>query len=454
MNGHMKLRTRLNLVVAGLTALFVAVLCVAEVRSTRDSVREEIEAANRVASQLLGRLAAIYSREGGTDLTLQFLQQLGRVRANEIMLKSSTGEVLYRSPPPTYKAGRTAPEWFSKLLAPQTPRHIFGLPGGSQLIVESDTSRSILDAWDDMVRLVALSAIMLVAVNGLAFWLVGRALAPFPVIANGLERIQRGDLAFRLPPLKGHEAGVIGAAFNRMAQAVEDKVLAERKAREAETRLEERQEMARIVEQKVEEERRLIAHELHDEFGQSVTAIRSLAQAIATQGGTRDPATGEAAKLISDEAARLYDNMHGLIPRLTPLSLDTLGLANTLDNLFKDWQRRNPATALSLRQDFSADLGPSVALTIYRVVQEGLINALRHAQATRIETSVESDAKSIVVTLTDDGIGLPADWSRPGHFGLRGLAERVERLGGTFTVNNCPNRGVKLRAEIPLGGGK
>ena len=450
----MKLRTRLNLVVAGLTALFVAVLCVAEVRSTRDSVREEIEAANRVASQLLGRLAAIYSREGGTDLTLQFLQQLGRVRANDITLKSAGGEVLYRSPPPTYKAGRTAPEWFTRLLAPQTPRHIFPLPGGSQLVVEAETSRSIVDAWDDMVRLVGLSAIMLVVVNGLAFWLVGRALAPFPVIANGLERIQRGELAFRLPPLPGHEAGVIGAAFNRMAQAVEDKVLAERKAREAETRLEERQEMARIVEQKVEEERRLIAHELHDEFGQSVTAIRSLAQAIATQGGVRDPATGEAAKLISDEAARLYDNMHGLIPRLTPLSLDTLGLANTLDNLFKDWQRRYPSIALSLRQNFSADLGPSVALAIYRVVQEGLINALRHAQASRVETTVESEAHSIVVTLTDDGVGLPADWSRPGHFGLRGLAERVERLGGRFSVSNCANRGVKLRAEIPLGGGK
>ncbi|MEJ0036727.1 MAG: sensor histidine kinase [Gammaproteobacteria bacterium] len=450
----MKLRTRLNLVVAGLTALFVAVLCVAEVRNTRDSVREEIEAANRVASQLLGRLAAIYSREGGTDLTLQFLQQLGRVRANEITLKSATGEVLYHSPPPTYKAGRTAPEWFTSLLAPQTPRHIFPLPGGSQLLVEAEASRSIVDAWDDMVRLVALSAVMLVVVNGLAFWLVGRALAPFPVIANGLERIQRGDLAFRLPPLKGHEAGVIGAAFNRMAQAVEDKVFAERKAREAETRLEERQEMSRIVEQKVEEERRLIAHELHDEFGQSVTAIRSLAQAIATQGGARDPATGEAAKLISDEAARLYDNMHGLIPRLTPLSLDTLGLANTLDNLFKDWQRRYPTIALSLRQDFSADLGPSVALAIYRVVQEGLINALRHAQALRIETTVVSDDKSIVVTLNDDGVGLPADWSRPGHFGLRGLAERVERLGGRFSVANSPNSGVKLRAEIPLGGGQ
>jgi len=446
----MKLRTRLNLVVAGLTATFVIVLISAEIQSTRASVREEIEAANRVASQLLGRLASIYSREGGSDLVLQFLQQLGRVRANDIVLRSAMGEELYHSPPPTYKAGRTAPAWFVHLLAPQTARHIFPLPGGSQLIVEAEISRAVLDAWDDVLRLLALSAVMMAIVNGAAFWLVGRALAPFPVIASGLERIQRGDLTFRLPALPGFEARAIGAAFNRMAEAVEDKVQAERKVREAETRLEERREMALLVEQRVEEERRLIAHELHDEFGQSVTAIRSLAQAIKTQGGARDPATAEAAQLISDEAARLYDNMHGLIPRLTPLSLDTLGLAATLENLVRDWQRRYPSIALSVRQDLAVDLGPSVTLAIYRVVQEGLINALRHAQPSRVDISVESKADRIVVTVADDGIGMPADWARAGHFGLRGLAERVEHLGGTFRVGNCPSRGVQLTAEIPL----
>ena len=153
------------------------------------------------------------------------------------------------------------------------------------------------------------------------------------------------------------EARAIGTAFNRMAQAVQDKVQAERKAHEAETRLDERREMALLVEQRVEEERRLIAHELHDEFGQSVTAIRSLAMAIAAQGGLRDPPTGEAARLISDEAARLYDAMHGLIPRLMPLSLDTLGLADTLENLVRDWQRRNPTVKLSVQQDLSARAG-------------------------------------------------------------------------------------------------
>ncbi len=271
------------------------------------------------------------------------------------------------------------------------------------------------------------------------------------MIADGLERIQQGDLAFRLPPLAGNEAHAIGTAFNRMAQAVQDKVSAERKAHDAEARLEERQEMSSLAEQRVEEERRLIAHELHDEFGQSVTAIRSLAQAIAAQGGVRDPATGEVARLISDEAGRLYDAMHGLIPRLTPLSLDTLGLAATLESLVRDWQRRHPSIALSLRHDLPIELGPSIALAIYRVVQEGLINALRHAQPAHVDIILECGAKRILVTVTDDGVGLPADWSRPGHFGLRGMADRLRQLNGTLTVADHEGGGVRIAADIPLG---
>jgi two-component system sensor histidine kinase UhpB len=444
----MKLLTRLNLVVAGLTATFVIVLILAEVADTRSSVSEEVEAANRVGSQLLGRLASIYSREGGPEMVLQFLQQLGHVRANEVLLKSPTGEVLYRSPPATYKAGREAPRWFVDLLAPPLVRRTILLPGDVQLVVEANASRAILDAWDGLSRLFLIGALMFLVVNGLAFWLVKLALAPFPVIAAGLRRIEEGDLTFRLPQLHGYEAISIGGAFNRMAQAVQDKVQAERKATEAETRLAEGRELARLVEQRIEEERRLIAHELHDEFGQSVTAIRSLAMAIVTQ--AQSASTSDAARLIADEAGRLYDAMHGLIPRLVPLSLDTLGLADTLENLIRDWQRRYPAVQLSAKHDLAAELGPTVTLTIYRIAQEGLINALRHGQPTSVRIELQSADDSILLTVTDDGVGLPADWSRPGHFGLRGLADRVENLGGIFKVANHAPRGVCLTARIPL----
>ena len=306
----------------------------------------------------------------------------------------------------------------------------------------------MLDAWDEIVRLSTVGAVMLIVVNGIAFWSVARLFKPIPVIADGLERLERGDLAFRLPPLPGSEANAIGGAFNRMAAALEDKVRAERQAREAEARLEERREMASLADQRVEEERRLIAHELHDEFGQSVTAIRSLALAIAAQAG--DAASADTARLISDEAARLYDAMHSLIPRLAPLSLDALGLSATLENLVRDWQRRHVSVTIDLEHKLPADLGSSVALAVYRVVQEGLINALRHAQATRIGIVVDGTEERIRVSVTDDGIGLPADWARPGHFGLRGLTDRVAQLGGKFEVGSEGTRGTHLAAEIPL----
>jgi two-component system, NarL family, sensor histidine kinase UhpB len=445
---RMKLRTRLNLIVAGLTAMFICVLIYEEIVDTRSSVSEEVEAANRVGSQLLGRLAAIYSREGDSDTVRVFLEQLGHVRANDVVLRAPTGELLYRSPAATYKAGREAPRWFAKLLAPPIATRTFVLRGGVQLVVTANASRAILDAWDNLTRLFVIGALMLLLVNGLVFWLVKLALAPFPVITAGLQQIEAGDLAFRLPTLAGFEAHTIGAAFNRMAQAVQDKVQAERKAIEAESRLEEGRELARLVEQRVEEERRLIAHELHDEFGQSVTAIRSLAMAIVTQ--SQNAAMSDAAQLISDEAGRLYDAMHGLIPRLVPLSLDTLGLADTLENLVRDWQRRYPAVQLSARNDLSEGLGPTVTLTLYRVAQEGLVNALRHAQASRVDIDLRADKEQIALTVTDDGVGLAPDWLRPGHFGLRGLADRVEHLGGSFAVANHEPHGVRLTVTIPL----
>lgn len=190
----MKLRTRLNLVVAGLTAAFVIVLISAEVQATRSSIREEIEAANRVAAQLLGRLAYIYSSTGGPELVLPFLQQLGHVRANEIVLRSSDGQLLYRSPPPTYKSGRAVPAWFGRLMSPAPAEYRFSLPGDVLLSVEANPSRAVLDAWDDLIHLFALSTIMLVIFNGAAFWSVNRALVAFPVITEGLERVQRAIL--------------------------------------------------------------------------------------------------------------------------------------------------------------------------------------------------------------------------------------------------------------------
>lgn len=113
----MSLRMTINLIVGVLTLLFMTLVIWLQFNSIRDSVREEVVAANRVAAQLLERTARRYADQG-TPAMLQFLQGVGRIRSNDITLLDAQGGVLYRSPPSTYKAGHYGPLWFVALVSP------------------------------------------------------------------------------------------------------------------------------------------------------------------------------------------------------------------------------------------------------------------------------------------------------------------------------------------------
>jgi len=445
----LKLRTHVNLIVASLSAAFVILAAWLQFDGARRAVREEIAGANVVATQLLTRILITYDQPDN-DTLLTFLQHLGRVRAHEITVRAPDGRVIYKSPPSPYKAGRDAPGWYSALILPPTPVHIFTLANGSEVRIEADASRAVLDGWDDFTHLMIIGGLAFAVLNAAVFWLVGRAVAQWPVIVDGLTRIEQGDLQHRLPELKGYEASMIGSTFNRMAESLQEKLLSDRKAIEAEQRLQQRRELDRLIEQRLDEERRLIARELHDEFAQSVTAIRSFAVVIANQ-HPAESRTADVARLISTEAAQLYDAMHGLIPRLAPVTLDTLGLAETLEGFIKQWQGRHPGIHFSLHHELPAQLGDSITIAVYRVVQEAVINAVRHARPTRVDVSVVHSDSHVRIRVTDNGIGLPEDWSRPGHFGLRGLQERMVMLGGTLTLKTHEPHGVELAADIPLG---
>ena len=446
------LRFRLHLLVVGLMALFIVALLAQQIEATRNSVREEIVAGNRVASQLLERVGWVY-RLSGPGALLEFLNQLGRVRANEITLRSDAGQELYRSPPSVYKQGRSAPDWFAQWVAPPPQRQVISLPGG-QLVVEADPSRAILDGWDDLARMATLGGVALLLINALVFWYVGRTLRPFATILAGLARLEGGDYAARLPTsLPGREAASIAHAVNRMAAAVEGQLQARLAAYEAQRSLAESREIARQIEHHTERERREMARELHDELGQSVTAIRSVANSLVHRLGERDAAGREMAALISSEAARLYEVMHGLIPRLTPLGLDSLGLADALADLVGGARQRPDTPPIELQiQALPAELDRELALAAYRVVQEALNNALRHSGASRIAISARSAEGRLLISVEDNGSGLAPDWQRPGHYGLRGLRERLSGLGGELDIESlpAPQTGVRIRAALPL----
>jgi two-component system sensor histidine kinase UhpB len=460
------LRLRLNLIVASLMTIFVAALFWVHVDDTRRSVHEEIAGGNRVAAQLLQRVSWLYSRSGPPAL-LEFLAQLGRVRANDITLSDEQGSVLYRSPPSPYKAGRAAPEWFTHLVAPPLQRQEIVFAGG-RLVVEADPSRAILDGWDDLWKLVALAAAALLILNLGLFWLVGRTLAPLARIEAALARIQAGDWASRLPALPGREAASMGAAVNRMADALQGQLADQKRAWAAERSLHESRELAWQIEQHMEAERREIARELHDELGQSVTAIRSLAaslvQRLPAEPSQADAAAlawraqnRELAALIGAEASRLDDAVHSLIPRLAPLSLDAAGLADALADLVAGARQREPARRIELvLAPLPAGLGSELTLTAYRVAQEGLNNALRHSGAGHIVVSLGLHEGRLRVRVADDGRGLgDAGGVSTGRCGLRGLRERVRATGGELQLQATRAAvqppGCTLQVSLPLG---
>jgi two-component system, NarL family, sensor histidine kinase UhpB len=446
----MSLRAKINLIVGAITLLFVIAVLMLHVNDMRVSVSEEVVAAHRVASQLLSRTARGYA-DNSTAVMQRFMQGTGRVRATDITLLDASGQVLYRSPPSRYKAGRDAPAWFVSLVAPQPIEQSIALADG-RLVVRSNATRAALDAWDALFDLVATALVLLVAVNALVFWIVGRTVRPFGRIVEALNALEAGRFDTALPPLPGTEARAIGRAFNRMLAALQANLETERRALRAERELSDSRELGRWVDQRLESERRSIARELHDEFGQSVTAIRSMALSIAQRVQAHDAEAEQAARLIATESSRLYDAMHGLIPRLAPLVLDTLGLQEALADLVARTRSSHAGTAIELVVELgSARVEGELALALYRAAQEGITNALRHGEAHHLRLSLMATDHGVRLDLHDDGRGLPAEGiRREGHHGLRWLAERVEGLGGRFEVASVAPHGVHLQIALPL----
>lgn len=445
----MSLRLQINLLIAVLIGIFVAVVFAFDVVSTRSSVREEIQASNVVAAQLMSNFN--WSESADDRLALvNYLSHLGRVRATEISLRDADGGVVYRSPPSTYKAGRDAPAWYARLVAPEPIRQELHLPAGD-LVIEANASRAVLDGWDDAVHLFQFAIVVVVVGNLLVFWLVGRTTRPFRLIARGLADMRAGAYDTRLPHFFTGEADAIAGAFNRMAQSIQDNLGARHEAIEANVRLEQSRELALTIQNRIEDERRLIARELHDETGQSVTAIRSLALALVQRLQHGDAQARESAQLIADTAARLYAAMHDLIPRLRPLALEHLGLGDALEEQVGEWRRQHAQVEFALRLDeLPPDLGESYALAAFRIVQEAATNALRHGRPARIDIDARVVAGALKLRVRDDGCGLAPDWQKPGHFGVRGMRERARVLGGEVRVENDAGGGVRVEAELPL----
>ena len=445
----MGLRLQINLIITVLLGLFASLVIGLEIDSTRRGVHEEVMGANVVATQLLSRADWVYGY-GGLEGLASYLNRVGRVRANEISLYDDQNQLLYKSPEPTYKVGREAPAWYARLVSSPLAPKVIALPKG-RIVLQADASRATLDGWDDLHPMLWIVLAGFVLANLLVYALVGRALKPVRLLLGGLDQVARGDYDARLPSLSGHEGRQISLAFNGMAQSVQDSAQVRRQAQEATQALADNRELTQLIRTRIEQERGAIARELHDEMGQQVTAIKSIGLAIARKAAGHDAMIEQSARLVMGCADQIYDGVHRLIAKLRPLALDRFGLRDALQDLLDDRRAHHTEVAMNLSTNGDLErLDDEVATAAYRIVQEALSNALRHAQASRVDVTLQASAQGLQLQVQDNGTGLLAQFESAGHYGLMGMRERAQALGGQFALEQAEPSGVRVRVHWPI----
>jgi signal transduction histidine kinase len=283
-------------------------------------------------------------------------------------------------------------------------------------------------------------AVTLSALCILIYAALARALRPTLIIRAGLERLAADDLSARLPPFDLAELSAIGDVFNNLAETLHN-TLAERNA------------LTQKLIAVQDEERKNLARELHDEFGQCLAAISAVA-AVASQTAREEcPALQAECDSIGRTAAHMMEVLRGALIRLRPPDVEEFGLAASLESLVAGWNSRSLGrTRFDIEVSGAFDALPSpFSASLYRVAQEAITNAAKHAEATRVALRLavhDFDKREIALTVEDDGKAVDADFAAKSGMGILGMRERIAALGGKLNFTTRQPSGLILEAVI------
>ena len=267
---------------------------------------------------------------------------------------------------------------------------------------------------------------------GLDLLLLRRVLAPLRGLTEAMSSVDPDRPGRRLSGVdpRSAEGQAMASAFNAMLDRLESA----------------RHEAARTALAAQEAERLRVARELHDEIGQTLTAVTLQAERAAAS----DPAlASQALRDIADAVRESLDEVRRIARELRPEALDDLGLVNALIALCSRVGAQNGPRVRRELQVKLPTLPREVELVLYRIAQESLTNTLRHANASVVTVALEADAESVTLRVTDDGDGLPPDLPR-GTAGLEGMRERALLVGGALSIESQPGEGTEVRLTIPL----
>jgi two-component system sensor histidine kinase UhpB len=342
-----------------------------------------------------------------------------------------------------------APRWFRALV--NTPSEAAAIPvrlsdGRTEsIVIVADPADEIDEVWAGARDHALVGAIMALAALAVTSLLVGRAVKPLGVASAALARLEAGDYAARAEGGGPPEIRNLNAKIDSLAEALGDLKRVNN-------------ELAERVFDAHDEERQLIAHELHDEFGPHLFALRASAAALSKKLGG-DPSARAAASAIEAQVEALQSQNRRILADLRPAALEELGLAEALEALVAHWRRAEPGVAVALHVDPPVEgMSERASLMAYRFVQEAMTNAFRHAGATRIEVSLrfepptpEADAYDVglggfVIRVADNGRGLQGETEA--GMGLAGMRDRVRLLGGRVAIRSPPAGGVVVEARF------
>jgi two-component system sensor histidine kinase UhpB len=299
-------------------------------------------------------------------------------------------------------------------------------------------------AWATIAPLLGLSATLVAALCIVTYLVVDRALRPTKEILSGLNRLAKGDLACRLPPFRLRELNRISEVFNALSadlsKATSESV-----------------ELARRLVDTQEQERRHIARELHDEIAQRLAALNALTACIRASAQSEAPKLVAEAKELERMTSGLMVSLRRTLTYLRPQEIDDLGLTQSLKALVEQHNKvARGGTSYSIETGGEMEhLGAETSAHVYRIVQEALTNASKHANARNVKVMLTQHADQeqtrIRLSIVDDGNGPDAADKRvsPSGSGLIGMRERVVALSGKFAAGPLPSGGFGLQVEFP-----
>ncbi len=437
----MSLRFRLNLLI---TLIFLAILLVGAtlvIHNARKALAEETESTAKLTLQLL-ELAFIQSSPETEFLhqsrLMQQIKQFGKARHLHIEIVHGKDLEPFTDPKNEYKSN--APDWFVKMVEPTSMilRRSILVPGmpSSELVIRPDPADEITEAWEEARSLLGLLTAFFMIANILLFISIGRLLKPVNSIIKGLDDIEQGDYKSRMQTVQLPELDKITQKINHMAGVLEES----------------REQNRHLTKQTLaiqEEERRHLARELHDEMGQSISAIKAVAASIGQR--STDEKTKSSIQQITDISSRIYNVVRGMMKRLHPVILDELGLIPALYDVVDDWNTHHENTFCHFEAD-SYDLNNlsrEVSITIYRLIQECLNNVAKHANAEDVFITLNSKKSTLELSIKDNGQGFDQKQRTLG-LGLPGMRERVEALNGRYEINSESGKGVHIQVTLSL----